>query len=202
METLLCPEWISSEDFHPVVKLPGSFYVHDFSEGEDLNPTDIPYSVGRYNEERKNMYTSPQYLDENRNIHMGIDIAAPIGSLVYSFYDSEIYKFKNNNQEGNYGPTIVTRSVINGHELFALYGHLNLGSIESLKEGQAFKKGAPIGQIGEKSVNGGWFPHLHFQLSLVAPDSADMPGVVAKSDREKALQIYPDPRWVLGPLYT
>ena len=49
--------------------------------------------------------------------------------------------------------------------------------------------------------NGGWEPHLHFQLSYQEPETHDMPGVVAPSDREEALQIYPDPRLVLGTLY-
>jgi hypothetical protein len=42
---------------------------------------------------------------------------------------------------------------------------------------------------------------VHVQLSLEAPPTHDMPGVVAKEDREAALRVYPDPRLVLGPLY-
>ena len=55
--------------------------------------------------------------------------------------------------------------------------------------------------LGNFEENGGWEPHLHFQLSLVEPETHDMPGVVAPEDREHALTIYPDPRNVLGPLY-
>ena len=49
--------------------------------------------------------------------------------------------------------------------------------------------------------NGGWEPHLHFQLSYQEPDTHDMPGVVEPSKRDEALEIYPDPRLVLGALY-
>ena len=55
--------------------------------------------------------------------------------------------------------------------------------------------------MGAHDENGGWEPHLHFQLSYQEPETHDMPGVVAPSDRDEALQIYPDPRLVLGALY-
>lgn len=42
---------------------------------------------------------------------------------------------------------------------------------------------------------------VHFQLSLLEPETHDMPGVVASSQHAESLRIYPDPRMVLGPLY-
>ena len=53
----------------------------------------------------------------------------------------------------------------------------------------------------DKSVTGGWEPHLHFQLSWEEPTGNDMPGVVSRDDREWALEKYPDPRIVLGRIY-
>jgi hypothetical protein len=55
--------------------------------------------------------------------------------------------------------------------------------------------------VGDRHENGGWNPHLHFQLSRVAPDVPDMPGAVCAADRDDALRRYPDPRLVLGALY-
>ena len=55
--------------------------------------------------------------------------------------------------------------------------------------------------MGKKHENGGWEPHVHFQLSLVEPVVPDLPGVVARADREQALIDYPDPRLVLGALF-
>uniref|UniRef100_A0A0C3SWS6 Peptidase M23 domain-containing protein n=1 Tax=Guillardia theta (strain CCMP2712) TaxID=905079 RepID=A0A0C3SWS6_GUITC len=45
-------------------------------------------------------------------------------------------------------------------------------------------------------MNGGWPPHLHFQLSLQQPTTHDMPGVVAKKDHDEALRLFPDPQLV------
>jgi murein DD-endopeptidase MepM/ murein hydrolase activator NlpD len=197
------PFWLQNQNFHPVVKMPEPVYVHDFSQGDDPNPTALPFSIGRYNEKRRNMYTAPRYqMDEDpRDIHMGIDMAAPIGTPVYSFSDGEIFKWANNSAQGDYGPTLVIKYIFGDHCLYALYGHLSLSSLVDKKEKQQVLRGEAIGTIGDESENGGWFPHLHFQLSLLAPDRADLPGVVSEKDHSRAIQRYPDPRWVLGPLY-
>lgn len=42
---------------------------------------------------------------------------------------------------------------------------------------------------------------VHFQLSLVEPETHDMPGVVSTAQHAAALRDYPDPRLMLGPLY-
>ena len=55
--------------------------------------------------------------------------------------------------------------------------------------------------LGDEKENGGWPPHLHIQLSFKKPDNLDIPGVVSLADRLEALDLYPDPRQVLGPLY-
>ena len=55
--------------------------------------------------------------------------------------------------------------------------------------------------MGDKHENGGWESHLHFQLSINEPETHDMPGVVDPQNRDEALENYPDPRLVLGPIY-
>ena len=40
---------------------------------------------------------------------MGIDIGAPAGTDVKSFYGEKFFLFKNNNLELDYGYTIITR---------------------------------------------------------------------------------------------
>lgn len=180
---------------------PGHRYVFDFSDGYD--PEFIrqkEWGIGKYNEKRFNMYVAPQYKNE-RNIHMGIDIWAKAGEPVFSFYDGVVAYKRDNNQEGNYGPTIILRYEIDHTKLFALYGHLSRASLQMVSLGEIVKKGQRIGELGEEHVNGGWIPHLHFQLSVEDPGEADMPGVVSVDDRKQALQTFPDPRIVLGDLY-
>jgi hypothetical protein len=120
---------------------------------------------------------------------------------VHAFADGEVFLFAYNPAAGDFGYTLITRHELEGRPIYALHGHLAARSIEGRKEGQAVGRGEVIAWVGDKHENGGWNPHLHFQLSLVKPEVCDMPGVVSEADREKARATYPDPRIVLGPLY-
>jgi len=188
-------------EFAPVVRYEGSWFVFDLTDRYDPEfIEDKVYGIGRYNEKRKHMYVAEQF-EGRRNIHMGIDIWTPAAEPVYAFYKGEIAYFTDHDQPGNYGPTIVTRHDFDGKALFALHGHLSRASLEGLEVGEHFETGGKIAEIGDKIVNGGWSPHLHFQISFEDPGKADMPGVVAEEEREKAVRRYPDPRLVLGELY-
>ncbi len=189
--------------FHPVIKLPAKYEVYDLSSGYDPNRTlSGPYGIGKYNERRVGMYTDKElFAGEHRDIHIGIDIAAPISTDVHAFFDGEIFLFGINAAEGDYGPTIITRHLIGDRELYALFGHLTTDSLTGKSSGQKISRGEVIAKVGEKSENGGWNPHLHFQLSWEKPSMPDMPGAVNERDLKRALEVYPDPRLVLGPLY-
>jgi peptidoglycan LD-endopeptidase LytH len=146
------------------------------------------------------MYTSDLFAGE-RNIHMGVDISGPVGTPIYSFADGEILKFAYNGADGDYGYTLLSKHKVDGRDLFVLWGHLQKKSVENKKVGQLIKRGEVIAWIGDKHENGGWNPHLHFQLSYEEPAVCDMPGVVSAEDLPAALLKYPDPRIVLGPIY-
>ncbi len=191
----------SQHRFHPVIHLPTKYEVFDLSRGYDAFATkQFEYGIGKYDEKRVGVYTTELFAGK-RDIHIGIDIAAPIGTKCHAFFDGAIHLQGYNPAPGDYGYTITTRHVIDGVELFALYGHLSKASIALHREGQSFTAGDVIAHIGDRQENGGWNPHLHFQLSYLRPTKPDMPGVVSDADREEALRIYPDPRLVLGALY-
>lgn len=191
----------SSFNFAPVMDYPKDLYLFDLSDCYDRELLKSKkWGVGRYNEKRKKMYTAPQYRGK-RNIHMGIDIWAPAGEPVYAFHDGKVAYMRDNDEKGNYGGTIVTVHKLADQQLFALYGHLSKKSLAIVRCEQEIAKGEKIAELGTEQENGGWVPHLHFQLSVEDPGEADMPGVVADEDCEKAVQKYPDPRLVLGKLY-
>lgn len=188
-------------DFARVMNYPDEMYIFDFMRHYDPDFISTKkWGIGRYNEKRNGMYVAPQY-DNRRNIHMGIDIWTEAGSPVFSFYGGTIAYLRDNNETGNYGPTLVIEYDLNRRKLFALYGHLSRPSLENWSPGDAVGRGEQIATLGKATVNGGWAPHLHFQLSVEDPGEADMPGVVADGERDRALRVYPDPRRVLGDLY-
>jgi len=186
-------------DYHPVVFLPDEYEVRDFTNGE-YSPSQYEFDIGRYDELRPGMYSTDLFSD-GRFLHVGIDIGAPVGTPCMAFDDGEISHFGYNPDDGDYGYVLITKHIIDGRSVWALYGHLNSKSIENKEIGQKISKGEVICWMGDKHENGGWESHLHFQLSLKEPETHDMPGVVSPDNRDQALEDYPDPRLVLGPIY-
>jgi murein DD-endopeptidase MepM/ murein hydrolase activator NlpD len=199
--------------FHPTVLFDQSYWVHDFTR-VNKNGWNQPYvySVGRYNEHRPQMYTT-ELFEGVRDIHVGLDLGGPAGTPVHAFADGVIYDFGVNDEDGSYGPTLITEhhlslpmnpgGPITGAPVtfWVLYGPLSLESIEHLKKGQSFVRGEQLATLGVEEENGGWPPHVHVQMSLEAPRDCDLPGVVESSQQKKALELYPDPRLICGPLY-
>ncbi len=192
--------------FHPVIDIGEKWKVLDLSKGYHPDKISLdPPSIGRYDEVRRNMYTTGLFKGV-RNIHMGLDIFVPEGTPVYAFAAGRVLFFRDNDQPGDYGPTIITEHFVplgqdRSAPLYALFGHLNRKSLDMVSEGMPLERGQHFAEVGGENENGGWVPHLHFQLCRERPSVPDMPGVVAPGDREQALQTYPDPRLILGPLY-
>lgn len=185
--------------YHPVVHLPEDYEIRDFTTG-NYGPSEYEFDIGRYDELRPGMYATDLFSD-GRFLHIGIDIGAPVGTPCMAFDDGEISHFGYNPADGDYGYVIITKHLVGEYTIWALYGHLSADSIQGKQVGQKITRGEVIGWMGDKHENGGWEPHLHFQLSLDEPETHDMPGVVSPEDRDWALQKYPDPRVVLGPIY-
>jgi murein DD-endopeptidase MepM/ murein hydrolase activator NlpD len=114
------------------------------------------------------------------------------GVVAYSGY---------NPADGDYGHTVIIHHFIQGQNLWVLYGHLDAASTENCPPGKPVSGGEIIAWFGAEDENGGWPPHLHFQLSIREPTTHDLPGVVTMAERDQALLDFPDPRLVLGPLY-
>jgi murein DD-endopeptidase MepM/ murein hydrolase activator NlpD len=199
--------------FHPTVVFDGPYWVHDFTQPQAEGwEAPFVYSVGRYDEHRPSMYTTALF-EGVRDHHVGLDLGAPAGTSVYAFGPGEVFAVAINDDEGSYGPTLIThhRLALPANvgeapstevtEFWVLYGHLSWDSISHWTVGEAFEAGAVLARLGEETENGGWPPHVHVQMSLSAPVGGDLPGVVAAEDRLIALTAYPDPRLICGPLY-
>ena len=199
----LIPEMpdISHISFQNIIDLPDNVYVYDFESNNKFQETSNSFSIGKYNEKRPNMYEGDLFEKTNRYIHMGIDIGAPIGTAIKSFYDGEIFSFKYNSFKLDYGYTIMTKHKLKNQIIYALYGHLSKSSIKDKKIGQIIYSGDILAYVGNEQENGGWPPHVHFQLSLVEPEECNLPGVVSEEHHDLALKVFPDPRLVLGKIY-
>lgn len=186
--------------FHPVVLLPPWATLLDLSQPGPPPAPPTPWSIGRYDELRPGMYTTELFAGR-RSLHVGIDLGAPVGTAVHAFADGRILHQGYNPAAGDYGHVVVTEHEVEGALLWALHGHLTASTLGLRQPGDSFGAGEVIGWIGDHHENGGWPPHLHFQLSTERPETHDLPGAVDPAEREQALQRYPDPRMVLGPVY-
>jgi murein DD-endopeptidase MepM/ murein hydrolase activator NlpD len=122
---------------------------------------------------------------QNRDIHLGVDFWAEAGAEIIAPLDGVVHSFKDNTGHGNYGPCIILEHEIDDHILYTLYGHLRKKSLLKLKIGQLIEKDQPFSQLGETSENGGYLPHLHFQIMKDIQDFfGDYPGVCSEKDLE------------------
>lgn len=113
--------------------------------------------------------------------------------------DGIVHSFQDNNNFGDYGPTIILDHSSSGKPLYSLYGHLTRASLNGLFVGKVIKAGEQLGQIGPFPENGDWPPHLHFQLMTdMLGLTGDFPGVCSLSDRARFLAICPNPNDLLG----
>jgi murein DD-endopeptidase MepM/ murein hydrolase activator NlpD len=151
--------------------------------------------VGGYLENRS-VYKDTELFqgDEERCIHIGVDVFMPAGTAVYVPLDGEVQSFANRKVFGDYGPVIILRHRLDDFEFHTLYGHLNEGSLDGLVDEQSFSAGEKLAEIGPRPVNGNWSPHLHFQLiGDMQGYRGDYPGVVRPAELDFFRQNCPDP---------
>lgn len=158
------------------------------------------YGIGGYNEHRT-IYSRSTHFNtdaEPRRLHLGVDIWGPAGTAVTNFYEAEVHSFKNNDQYGDYGGTIILKYHLGEQVLFALYGHLSTASLDGLEPGKSIAAGQVFAHLGNMEENGHWPPHLHFQLMFDIQDYVgDYPGVCQYSNKEGYLNNCPDPGLIL-----
>lgn len=177
------------------------------------------YGIGGYNEHRT-LYARSKHFDhalpvagseaprssgalsemesEPRRLHLGIDIWGPAGTKLMSPLDGIVHSFAFNNNDSDYGATLILTHNLEGTGFHTLYGHLSLNSLKNLEEGKNIRKGEVIGEFGMRFENGNWPPHLHFQLiGDMQGWKGDYPGVCKFSEREQWLSNCPDPDLIL-----
>ncbi len=182
--------------FHPVLMFPETVVLMDLS-GE-WHPAESPWSIGRYGEDR-GIYTQPLFQGgpAPRTLHLGLDLGGPVGVAVHAVTAGIVRYAGVQEAAGDYGGVLVTEHIIDGAPMYALWGHLAHHSLRISRVGRTFSTGDVLGWLGDETENGGWPPHLHFQLSHEDPGGPDMPGACSKMDAERLMKRHPSPSpWV------
>ncbi len=171
----------------------------------EMRKAGVEVGVGRYDEAR-GIYLSGLFgagerpTDERRTVHLGIDLFVEPGSVVHAPLEGVVHTLARNTAPQDYGPLVILRHQTDaGVPFFTLYGHLTVETLDGLSVGQEVGAGQPIARVGTPPTNGGWTPHLHFQIILdLLERGADFPGVAAASQRRVWTALCPDPNLLLG----
>lgn len=170
-------------------------------------PADLPESLpfmglGLYGEKRA-VYTAPQFADaaseERRTRHMGVDIFLPAGTVLHAPLAGVVESVSYNADPLDYGHTLILRHKgAGGRAFFTLYGHL-AGTLPGLlREGETVHPGQHVADIGDWHENGGWAPHLHFQImTSLLEQKGNFFGVGHDSLWDVWQDICPDPNLIL-----
>ena len=162
---------------------------------EVLNENGARVAYGGFLEKRDLYATSIRFSkDKIRDIHLGMDFWCKAGTRVITPLTGKVHSFQNNEDIGNYGPTIILEHKIENISFYTLYGHLSMDSLNGLYIGKEFVKGEPIAALGTTDINVNYAPHLHFQvIKDIADFKGDYPGVCYIGDLNYFKDNCPDP---------
>ncbi|MEM7485777.1 MAG: peptidoglycan DD-metalloendopeptidase family protein [Bacteroidota bacterium] len=164
-----------------------------------LNRSKAEVAFGGYLEKRALYVKSERFQDIGQlDIHLGMDFWCEAGTKVIVPLEGKVHSFKNNDDIGNYGPTILLEHQVEDITFYTLYGHLSIESIHGIKVGTYFNRGEVLGTLGTPDINVNYAPHLHFQIiEDVEEYHGDYPGVSSLDTLDFYRKNCPDPNSLL-----
>ncbi|AWC25152.1 2,2-dialkylglycine decarboxylase [Aminobacter sp. MSH1] len=164
----------------------------------------IALGIGPWGEART-VYTSDifwsRFVEGARRVHhLGLDLFMPAGTRVYTPLAATVKSVEIEEDPLGYGCLIALEHSPEGCPPFVtLWGHMAHEAMARLKPGQELAAGALVGEMGAPAENGGWAPHLHFQIST-DPDLAarDILGVGEARYLDVWAELFPDAATLAG----
>ncbi|MBU2980599.1 aminotransferase class III-fold pyridoxal phosphate-dependent enzyme [Lentibacter algarum] len=161
--------------------------------------------LGYYYEPRL-IYAEPAFrkgpwkASDRRTVHLAVDAFAPAGRTLFAPLRGEVFVAEYRAGHLDYGGVIILRhQTPEGDSFYTLYGHLDPEFLNRLKPGDVVEQGAEFCRLGDPSMNGGWAPHVHFQLALTTEGiEADWPGVGDPDEMYMWEAICPNPAALLN----
>ncbi|MEM9526438.1 MAG: aminotransferase class III-fold pyridoxal phosphate-dependent enzyme, partial [Bacteroidota bacterium] len=164
-----------------------------------LEDQEADFGIGGYGETRP-VYTTDAYETEGnygprwRTVHLGLDVWGPVGTTVYAPYSGVVHSLAYDPNPGSYGATLILEHTGEQGKFFTLYGHLSKASLTKWGAGAPVQKGDKIAEFGPEAENGGWPPHLHFQVMRdMLGNEGDFPGVAYPEEAAAWLSLCPNP---------
>lgn len=190
-------------------KAPGREFVNDPAAWDAwlrryMSEHGARYAIGLYGE-RRDCYTGDQFHNEaggeSRSVHLGMDLFVAAGTPVRAPLAGRVASIQDNDRPLDYGPTIILehRCGADGPKFWTLYGHLSRTCLNSLSAGDLIEAGQVIAETGTIAENGGWSPHVHFQvITDLLGETGNFHGAGEPGKMEVWREICPDPNLILG----
>lgn len=118
--------------------------------------------------------------------HLGVDYNVPAGTNVHLPIDAElVYCEMDPDQDGGWGGKLIFKH----DKCYFIFGHLD----SIVTELKAYKAGEVVAKVGDRTLNGNWFPHLHVQCMRELNVKVD-----GYSHRYKEIEVdFPNPDGML-----
>ncbi|WP_298863929.1 aminotransferase class III-fold pyridoxal phosphate-dependent enzyme [uncultured Sulfitobacter sp.] len=161
--------------------------------------------LGYYHEPRL-IYAEPAFrkgpwkTSDRRTVHLAVDVFTKAGTPMFAPLRGEVFVAEYRAGHLDYGGVIILRhETPQGDPFYTLYGHLDPEFLDRLTVGQVIEKGQQFCRFGDPSMNGGWAPHVHFQLALTTEGiEADWPGVGDPDEMYLWRAVCPNPAALLN----
>jgi 4-aminobutyrate aminotransferase-like enzyme/Ser/Thr protein kinase RdoA (MazF antagonist) len=164
----------------------------------------VDLGIGPWGEKRT-VYTDKafesRFIESERRIHhLGVDLFMAAGTSLYTPLDATVVSVEVEHEPLGYGGLIKLLHHPEGCPPFVtLWGHMAHEALGRLKPGQQLTAGDLVGYMGDIHENGGWTPHLHFEMSADTSLSAtEIPGVGEAAYLDVWADLFPDVAGLAG----
>ena len=158
-------------------------------------------ALGRYLEPRV-PETAPADLPGSRarepaTIQLGIEVFCRAGTPVRAPLAGEVAWAEDDRRRFGDGTSVGLRHELGGEVFWTSYRHLEGECLATLRPGHPVRRGETLGSLADPSGNGGWPPHLHFQV-LLADFRGRPPRRTSIRNVRVIAALSPDPSGFLG----
>ncbi|MDR3099605.1 MAG: aminotransferase class III-fold pyridoxal phosphate-dependent enzyme, partial [Paraburkholderia sp.] len=164
----------------------------------------IQLGVGPWGEKRT-VYTNAAFESkfingQHRVHHLGVDLFMPAGTALHTPLDATVRSVQVEAEPLGYGGLVTLLHEPEGCPPFVtLWGHMGHEALERLKPGQKLAAGELVGHMGDMHENGGWTPHLHFQMATdIGLCATEIIGVGEAAWLDVWADVFPDAATLAG----
>ena len=158
----------------------------------------VALGIGPWGEARTvyagEMFQSRFVEGARRANHLGLDLFMPAGTRLYTPLAATVRSVEIEEDPLGYGCLVALEHAPPDCPRFVtLWGHRAHEAGQRLKVGDRLDAGALVGEMGRPAENGGWAPHLHFQISTDTSLAArDILGVGEERYLDVWQELFPD----------